>query len=169
MEPRGGDLEDARQVVVADQLQRVVDPFKETGGFDLHLADLSDGVAMEPPEPGPSPGSPLGTDEPVGRFEAVVQAVVDVAELQKLDVGEFDDLQGIGAIGVGNETRRPVEDDQVAGRIGEAQPGGLANFAGAERVGFQADEAGDPVERGARASRCAGLPVGRRCTPRSSR
>ena len=115
--------------MIADQLQGVVDPLEEAGGLDLHLADLAHGVAVEPPEPGRPTRPALGADEPVGGLEPVVEPVVDVAELQELDVGELDDLQGVGAIGVGDEAGGPVEDDQVAGRVGEAQPGGLADLA----------------------------------------
>ncbi len=44
-----GDLEDPGEVMVADQLQRVVDPLEEAGRLDLQLADLPHGVAVQPP------------------------------------------------------------------------------------------------------------------------
>ena len=49
VKPRARDLEDPGQVMVADQLQRVVDPLEQAGGLDLQLADLADRVAVEAP------------------------------------------------------------------------------------------------------------------------
>ena len=72
--------------------------------------------------------APFGADQPIGGLQAVVEPVVDVAELQELDVGELDHLQGVGALGVGDQPGRPVEHDEVVGRVREAQPGRLANF-----------------------------------------
>ena len=67
-------------------------------------------------------------DEPVRRFESVVEPVVDLAEFQKLDVGELDDLQGVGTLRIGDHACCPVEYDEVVGGIREAQAGGLADF-----------------------------------------
>ena len=53
VEPGRGQVEDAGEVMVADQLQRVVDPLEQAGGLDLQLADLADGVAVGLPEPDP--------------------------------------------------------------------------------------------------------------------
>ena len=41
----------------------------------------------------PTVPAPLGVDQAIGRLQAVVEAVVDVAELEELDVGELDHLQ----------------------------------------------------------------------------
>ena len=117
VEPGTGDLEDAGKVMVADQFQGVVDPLEEARRLDLELADLADGVAVEAPERGDVAPALLGPDQAVGGLEPVVEPVVDVAEFQELDVGEFDDLQGVGALGVGDDARRPVEDDEVVGRV----------------------------------------------------
>ncbi len=49
VEPRAGDLEDAGEVMVADQFQRVVNPLEQAGGLDLEFADLADRVAVKAP------------------------------------------------------------------------------------------------------------------------
>ena len=147
----------------------VVGPFEEARGLDLQLADLPHGVAVQPPEPGQPPRPPIGTDQAVGGLQAVVEAVVDVAEFQELDVGELDDLQRVGAIGVGDEPGCPVEDDQVVGRVGEAQPGGLADLTGARAGRIPGARARRSSRDGARASRLRRRRAGRRCIPRSSR
>jgi len=44
-----GEVEDAGEVLVADQLERVVGAFEEAGGLDLQLADVAQGVVVRPP------------------------------------------------------------------------------------------------------------------------
>ena len=59
----------------------------------------------------------LGADQAVGGLEPVVKPVVDVSKFQELNVGEFDDLQSVGALEVGDDARCPVEYNEVAGRV----------------------------------------------------
>ena len=76
---------------------------------------------MKPPDEWEPLPAFFRADEPVGGFESIVQPVVDVAKLQKLDVGELDDFECVGAVGVDDDAGRPVEHDQVVGRVREAQ------------------------------------------------
>ena len=46
-----GQVEDPGKVLVADQLERVVDPLEQAGGLDLQLADLPHRVAVGLPDP----------------------------------------------------------------------------------------------------------------------
>ena len=87
----------------------------------------------------------VGANQPVSRLEAVVQAVVDVPELEQLNIGELDHLKGIGTIRVDDKSGRPVEHHEIGGRIRERQPGSLADLVLAQRLGFEADQARDPV------------------------
>ena len=47
MEPSSGNLEDAGQVMVADQFQGIVDPLKKAGCLDFEFADLTAGRAVQ--------------------------------------------------------------------------------------------------------------------------
>ena len=70
-----GDFKHSREVVVANELQRVVNPFKEAGGLDFKLADLAYRAVVKPPEkreppacafPGESADKRLRVDRPGG-------------------------------------------------------------------------------------------------------
>ena len=125
VEAGGGEVEDAGEVLVADQLQGVVGPLEEAGGLDLQLADAPQGVAVVTARTPRPRGGARRPDQAVGGLEPVVEPVVDVPELQELDVGELDDLERVGAVAVGDEAGRPVERDQVVRRVRQAEPGRL--------------------------------------------
>ena len=61
---------------------------------------------------------------PPGGGEAVVEAVVDVAELQELHVGELDDLQRLVAVVVEEDRGRPVGDEEVVRAVADVRAGG---------------------------------------------
>ena len=52
VEPGTCDLEDSGKVMVADQLQGIVDPLEKARCLDLELADLAHGGAVEAPARG---------------------------------------------------------------------------------------------------------------------
>ena len=131
--------------MVADQFQSIVNSFEEAGRLDLELADLPHRVVVQPPDDGEPPTAFFGAYEPVSGFEPVVQTVVDMAKLQKLYVCKFDDFERVSAVRIDDHASRPVEDDEVAGCVGEAQPGCLANLVAAQRLGLEPHQPGNPV------------------------
>ena len=46
---------------------------------------------------------------------------------------------------IGDEAGRPVEHDEIGGRVRDGQPRGLADLVAAERLGLEPDQAGDPA------------------------
>ncbi len=83
-------------------------------------------------------------NQPVGGFEPVVELIVNMSKFEQLHIGEFDDLQGVRAVAVGDQAGGPVEHDDIVGSIRERQAGGFADLARAERFGFQPHQARDP-------------------------
>ena len=83
--------------MVADQFERcVVDAFqKRLVASIFELADL----ARRRGEAATATGAGVffRANQPIGRFEAIVEPVVDVAKLEELDVCELDDFERIGA------------------------------------------------------------------------
>src|SRR3974377_683944 len=92
VETRRSQVENPGKVLVANQLERIVDPLEQAGGPDLELAGLPHRVSLGLPQPPPPPPGAVGANQPVSRLEAVVQAVVDVPELEQLNIGELDHL-----------------------------------------------------------------------------
>jgi hypothetical protein len=146
MEARGGQPVDPGEILVADQLEGVVRALEEARGLDLQLADLADGPRCRPPLGDDPPRRlPHEANQLEGALEVVVQAVVDVAEFQKLHVGEFEGLERVRDLAVRDERRGPVDHDQVVGGVGQLEAGGLDDLGLREGLVLQADQARDPA------------------------
>ncbi len=115
MEAGGGEVEDAREVLVADQRGRCRPARKGWWLRSRASRTLRIAAPCIPQEGGPTLTLP-GPDQLISGFEPVVEPVVDVAELEELDVRELDDLQGLGAVAVGDPN--PAAQSRVTRSVG---------------------------------------------------
>src|SRR6516164_3128520 len=107
--------------MIPDQFECVVDSLEQAGGLDLQLANLPHCVAVGLPQPGPQSPAAIWADQTISRLEPVVQAVVDMAEFQQLNIRKFDNLKRISTVCIHDKSGRPVEHDKVRGGVGQRE------------------------------------------------
>ena len=84
-------------------------------------------------------------DQSIAGGQVVVQAVVDVAVLQELQIGKLDGLQRLLAITVQQHGGGPVRNQQVMRAVADVQAQGFAGLVDAERGVFQPQQTGQPT------------------------
>ena len=146
IEPGAHQREQPRRVDIADDLQRIFGSIGQLVDVDKERVHLPDRLRVVPAEQRIVPVRlllHLGVD--VG--ERIVQQLVVIAELQKLRVGELDDLDRRQRSGgsIVHERGVPRGDDEIIGEVRQAVAKNLVAFLPAERRAFAAKHRRDHV------------------------
>src|SRR5262245_51457096 len=108
VEPRRHQPVYTRQVLVADQLEHVAGALEQAVGLRLQFPQSPQRAMV--PAPGGQPRTRHPAQQVVGSGEDAVEALIDVAVLEQLEVGELDGLKRLlaRALAIDEHGRAPV-------------------------------------------------------------
>ena len=129
-----------RQVLIAEQLEGIVYPFKEHSAIDLHLPHAMQVGGGRTRAPWPAPGT--SGQGFVCLVQGIVELLVQIAHLQEFDVGEFQHGAYVVCLTIAQQGGMPIDDGHIVQTEGKAMGDGVVDFLVGERGGFDAQDLG---------------------------